>query len=380
VWTCPVPGCGLTNSSYASHSKDQAKFIRTHLVDRHDNTQNAEIPDSFFIHHDLHPCRFCNKPQRTYLTAYHLRNHQERAHKPSTRPKDELNTTLLASIFQTIPSLSTEWSSTLPWLETLDIRPPPFRVSHYARVTGDTRKTAHDVYGLVLQLVTKATPTLSESYLQAHPETPQHERSATPFWKLVFLFEALIFQPQASATKLKKNVTRRLKLFAAGHIKELYEEMLQRPRSKPSTVACQADIDEWNELTFQPVEEATFHQHNPNAQRAANRDNLQTAFRSTDRSLPVAMNTDATIQAIQQKLYPPPVADCPHQQEPTRRLASMPRRRLLPKDTDLIAALKHIKTGTAPGPFADSTDLIRSFALEVQHLNDPDKEAVYPNL
>jgi len=242
------------------------------------------------------------------------------------------------------------------------------------------QKTAHDVYGLVLQLVTKATPTLSESYLQAHPETPQHERSATPFWKLVFLFEALIFQPQASATKLKKNVTRRLKLFAAGHIKELYEEMLQRPRSKPSTVACQADIDEWNELTFQPVEEATFHQHNPNAQRAANRDNLQTAFRSTDRSLPVAMNTDATIQAIQQKLYPPPVADCPHQQEPTRRLASMPRRRLLPKDTDLIAALKHIKTGTAPGPFADSTDLIRSFALEVQHLNDPDKEAVYPNL
>jgi hypothetical protein len=96
------------------------------------------------------------------------------------------------------------------------------------------------------------------------------------------------------------------------------------------------------------------------------------------------MNTDATIQAIQKTLYPPPVPTNPYTKETFHRASTLPRRprrRLLPKDTDLLAALKHVKTSTSPGPFADLTDLIRSFALMAQeHLNDPDKEAVYPNL
>jgi len=95
--------------------------------------------------------------------------------------------------------------------------------------------------------------------------------------------------------------------------------------------------------------------------------------------IPVAMNTDATIAAIKYTLYPRPVPKSPFDKEPTCQQAALPRHRLLPKDVDLIAALKQVKLGTSPGPFADSTDLLCFFALMAEHLNEPEKEAVYPN-
>jgi hypothetical protein len=50
-----------------------------------------------------------------------------------------------------------------------------------------------------------------------------------------------------------------------------------------------------------------FSHHNTSAQNSANRDNLHAAFCKTDHSLPVALHTDAIIEAVQMKLYPPPV-------------------------------------------------------------------------
>jgi hypothetical protein len=55
---------------------------------------------------------------------------------------------------------------------------------------------------------------------------------------------------------MNTNVQRRLKLLAAGHIIDLHAEMMERPRSKPTTHAKQADIDEWNELHFLPTDES----------------------------------------------------------------------------------------------------------------------------
>lgn len=65
--------------------------------------------------------------------------------------------------------------------------------------------------------------------MRENADIPVHESSASPFWKLLLLFEALIFQPQLSARALDSNVLRRLKLFAAGHIEELHCEMMKRP-------------------------------------------------------------------------------------------------------------------------------------------------------
>ena len=168
-------------------------------------------------------------------------------------------------------------------------------------------------------------------------------------------------------------------MLAAGHIQQLYEEMMNQPKQRPSKYARKADVDEWNELTFGAIDQDLATTFNPSAQRAADRDNLQAAFQRLDDSLPVALNTDTTVNAITTKLYPPRSPTCPYPRNTTRKHASTPIP-LLPKDQDLIAAVKKIKTGTSSGPFADSTDLLRSFVLTAQRHNNPDKEYVYPNL
>jgi len=210
---------------------------------------------------------------------------------------------------------------------------------------------------------------------------PVHESSAIPFWTLLLLFEALICQPQASRSDLNKQVLRRLQLFTAGHIQELHDEMMARPRTKPSTHARQADIDEWSDsISFRLLDPDRTPRFNSGAQKAADRDQLHSAFQRLDDSLPIALNTDATVQAVRKKLYPPPCASNPYPAAPSRTHASWPRTRLLPEDTDMLDAIRRIHTGTSSGPFADSTDLLRAFALTSQQMGTHDKEVIYPNL
>jgi hypothetical protein len=53
---------------------------------------------------------------------------------------------------------------------------------------------------------------------------------------------------------------------------------------------------------------------------------------------------------------------------------------LLPDDDKFITAVRQIKTGMASGPFADSPELFRAFALTRSQRYGPDKEITYPNL
>jgi len=170
-----------------------------------------------------------------------------------------------------------------------------------------------------------------------------YERSATPFWKLLLLFEALICQPASSTTKLNTNVLRRLKWLSAGRLQELFDELSSCPPTKPTNQARPTDIDEWNDNTFgllgRDMAKNLLQHANLGAQKAADRDNLHAAFQRLDHSLPVALNTDATIAAVKEKLYPKSVTSNPYTKSMSRQQASLPRRRLLPKDEDLIAGL-----------------------------------------
>jgi len=62
----------------------------------------------------------------------------------------------------------------------------------------------------------------------------------TPFLKLVFLFDALICQPESSDTKLNDNVLWSFKLLVAGQLQELCDEMSSHPLTKPSSSLNQA--------------------------------------------------------------------------------------------------------------------------------------------
>ncbi len=54
------------------------------------------------------------------------------------------------------------------------------------------------------------------------------------------------------------NVIWCLKLLAAGHIEDLYTEMMAWPCSKPTTYARHADVDEWHKLCFLPINDSIF--------------------------------------------------------------------------------------------------------------------------
>jgi len=97
-----------------------------------------------------------------------------------------------------------------------------------------------------------------------------------------------------------------LKLLLVGHFQELFDELASRPPTRPSHQAHQADMDEWNDYTHgllnHDVAEDLLQCVNPGAQKAADCDNLHAAFQCLDHLLPVAMNTDAAIDTVKQKI------------------------------------------------------------------------------
>jgi len=190
-WTCPILHCGSHPIPHAAGSSDETKYIRTHLVKRHDATALASIPGSFFAQYKLHPCRQCHEPLKIYLHAGDLHNH-ERSHIPAPRLSDAINSTLISDTFQSIPFLDNRWSAALPWLHHLPLTPPPFRESHFNRLSPNVRDAVIASYGDIVQLVIDSTPSLSPTFLSNHPLLPEYECSSVPFWNLLFLFEAII--------------------------------------------------------------------------------------------------------------------------------------------------------------------------------------------
>jgi hypothetical protein len=134
----------------------------------------------------------------------------------------------------------------------LDLKPPTFRESGFSRISGSTRDATLTSYGSILHLIINASPPHDPTYLASHPNTPSHETSASPFWKLLLLFEALIFQPLSSVKTMNTNIQCHLKPLTTGHIEDLHAEMMEHPHSKSTTYARQADVDEWNEVHFLP--------------------------------------------------------------------------------------------------------------------------------
>jgi hypothetical protein len=80
--------------------------------------------------------------------------------------------------------------------------PPPFCKSGFSHTTGTTHAAVISVYGTVIKLVISSTPSLSDDFLATSPDTPNYELLASPFWNLLLLFEALIFQPKSSSKEL----------------------------------------------------------------------------------------------------------------------------------------------------------------------------------
>jgi hypothetical protein len=127
--------------------------------------------------------------------------------------------------------------------------------------------------------------------------------------------------------------------------------MITHPPSKLQRTITVDDLDD-SELLYSQLLDA------------ADLDNLHSAFQHLDSSHPVAINTDEAMAYVKSKLFPDPPTNN-NFPLPVEKATSLPgfRQNLLPDDDKFILAVRRIKTGTASGPFADSPELFRAFAL-----------------
>jgi hypothetical protein len=188
---------------------------------------------------------------------------------------------------------------------------------------------------------------------QSSTSLPSFQRDATPFWKLLFIFESSILAPShtnASQQNLSFStlLKHRLATFRAGNIRELYDQ------SRPSadTPLPRPSIPNFDDLTF-----------NFAAQQSADQDNLHTAYARISSAAPNVTLTPHYLNILK-NLYPPPIHfDMPTNPHNTRQktTTNIPRPDI-PQKT-IIKTLRRLKRGTASGPFSTSLDVFKDYAL-----------------
>ena len=142
------------------------------------------------------------------------------------------------------------------------------------------------------------------------------------------------------SAKLNQKICSQLKLFASGHIKTLYSEMMSQPSSKLHAITMN-DLDECELLYSQLLDADDSPKFNPGAQVAADLDNLHSAFQHLDGSHPVAINTDEAMEYVKNELFldPPPNDLFPLPGQPATCPPGFHQNLLSPDNNKFIAAM-----------------------------------------
>ena len=344
-----VPSCPLTSCSWAFSrpipNAQHPTFIRAHLNAHHSHELHT-IPNSKFTLCHLYPCRICNTIATTFLRASSLCKHTA-AHHATSRPNSNLD--LIHTAFPPAPHTISSWNHTLVWLVDLSISPPPFRHTWYHSLTPATRRLLVSTYAHLLDVSLTALLPYHDT-----DSSPPHLTSTSALFKLLFLFETLILFPDPTVTHLNTEVKNWLADFTNGSIQTLYNRAYAlTPPSPP--------------VAIHPSSSTPISTFDHGAQRAADLDNIRTAFQRVDSTLKVASNTPDMISHVTSTLFPARRAPSGHHLRRTsaRVLARLSKKplHLLPNEHALLSALRKIKQATAVGPFADSTNLLHSLAL-----------------
>lgn len=359
IASCPFDDCAWT---IEVPSKKVPITIRNHLSHMHNTPSELDsLSQETLTQYSLYRCSICKSLATTYVRRSYLESHMTKRH-PSTRSLHNL--TLIHSYFPPMPStIPDEWESALTFLSNLTVEPPPFRYTWFHDMPTTVRPAVLATFGRLLDAgLDSLSPVSTDDTL------PNSLTSPTPIWKLLTLFESLILAPTPKCSNLSREIHHRLDLLVAGHIPELYNNAYSLPSKlfpKETEETLVLDDDE----DFMP---------NFSAQQAANLDNIHTALQRADASLPIAKNTDDTINHVKETLFPPRRHIDGISRAQTRRQAQTSHDDTYDctlDDQGLLSAIRKMKRGTSNGPFADSTDLLICFAL----VHDKSSQH-YPNL
>jgi hypothetical protein len=337
------PTTAAAKSQYLAHLRVAHKSIRPTETQINDFTEL----------HDIHICPTCPLLQ-PYNTHTNLAKHNNTRHL-ILRTK-----TNLEFVTDTYRSADKDtWGQALNFLNHLHIEPPPFRSSIYRHTQALTKTDLFNTYHNLNKWILLASTPLDPNHQHVDPVN----NTSDPFWKLLFIFEALILFPptkEQKVTSYSRLVQARLRQFRKGNIITLYEEAF--------------DIDKYKAppTTHPSFDNKTTISHS--AQVAADADNYGVASQRIQSCMPTVTITDQISEELK-SLYPARISFPSstsehiypeHPQHTTRPPIRNPTTTIKPYPIDrdcTIRALRNIKKGTAPGPFTHSTDFIRAYAL-----------------
>ena len=351
---CPLCQWTPTPTTDPSQTIDTTKAIRTHYRTVHPNADLNALPQSYLQNYKLFHCTTCNTPQFLYLRPNHLRQHTRTCHDPY---RDSSNLDIITTTLPPpSPTHTQQWQTALQWLYNLQLRPTPFRTTLRRHLSPQTIKLLHTQFHHITQWLL-----LSSNPFRPNSTLPPWQKTATPFWKLLFLFEALILHPHKIHRQqtLSATVAYRCQLFRSGQLELLHNAAYQ------TTTDTQQPTPNTTTRPTTPSDASIRH----SAQMAINQDNLQAASARLFSTNPQAALTTKAIQTIQ-RLYPPrrPYGHTPNTRHNTHTTPTTTTPTLKLDTLHLQTALRRLRRGTATGPYGDSTDFLRSYALHARRL------------
>jgi hypothetical protein len=311
--------------------------------------------NSLLDNNDIHTCPSC-PTLSIYGRIIHLENHIRKRHLIK---RTKTNLEFVTDTYRNADSNT--WQQALAFLNHLSPEPPPFRSTIYRHVQAQTKSVLHATYHTINQWILLSSTPLDTN----HPNVDPIDNTSDPFWKLSFIFEALILFPPSTKTTnagYSNIVKQRLTQFRQGNIIALYEEAFDKEKYTPNPNKPPS-FDNALEISH-------------SAQVAADADNFGAANQRIQSCMPVVNITKDIFNDLQ-LLYPQRTNFPCHQSEThypefaekntrttkTNTTTTTPfANSFLDRDTT-IRALRNVKKGTAPGPFTFSTDFLRAYAL-----------------
>jgi hypothetical protein len=282
---CPHRGCPYAFPQIPGFQSQ----IRQHLTTLHSSEQNKNLNKTTLNKLHCFPCPHC---PLIFATVAKQNTHMTKAHA-TTREQSNIDLVLL-----TYPGTTTKdkqhhittWNNSLQWLQTLHITPPTARTSLYTKLAHKQKQLFFHTLHHIVTWCNKATVPVTNTL-----ELPPYQNTATPFWKLLLIFESTILAPapkESHTVSYSTLLKQRMTLFRLGQIQKLYDQS----RPTQSTPLPPSTPPIFNDLRY-----------NRHAQQCADQDNLHTAYARISSIMPTASLTPHYLNILK-KLYPPPIS------------------------------------------------------------------------
>jgi hypothetical protein len=196
--SCPL--CPWTTTEL----NDNTHQLRDHLRHTHPHTPLTQLDITGLTEAGILACSTCNSTQALYTRPGDLRRHNTCSH-PTCPERTHSNTDLVHTQYPT--ANPNQWNSTLQWLHQLNPEPPPFRTNLWHRLDAATKRAYHHTLGIIYNWILASTAPHDE------PTAPSYQKSPTPFWKMLIIFDMMILHPRPSHLTPNKAVRQRLSAF-----------------------------------------------------------------------------------------------------------------------------------------------------------------------